>query len=411
LNSEHGTQDTQLLIPKGPNIFIIATESSGDNYGSLLARQFREMRPDCNLYGLGGGKMESAGVQLFRNMLEHSAVGLMEVVRSLRFFLDSMDEVVNKAKELQPAVVIFIDSPDFNLRVAPRIKAAGFPTVYYVSPQLWAWREGRVEQIRKHIDRMLVIFPFEVDFYAKHGIEARFVGHPIMDLIDQDKVKKGADMLRNGFKIPKKKRVVGLFPGSRRSEVTRLMPRMLDAAREIMKREPNVIFPVGCSPWFNPDRYSEMIKNHDELPLRAVHGRSHEVMAMSDFALVCSGTATVEAAVVGVPFLCTYRMTWASALLAELLVNYKYACMVNILADKQVVPELLQHQAEPLTMALIALESMESGSPKMRQELAEVVAMLGGKGASQRAAEQALSVAGLRPVSRPISSVVPALQG
>jgi lipid-A-disaccharide synthase len=222
-------------------------------------------------------------------------------------------------------------------------------------------------------------------------------------------VRKGAQMLRDGFKIPKKKRVVGLFPGSRRGEVTRLMPRMLDAAREILKRQPDVIFPVGCSPWFNPDRYKEMIRNHEDLPLRAVHGRSHEVMAMSDFALICSGTATVEAAIVGVPFLCTYRMTWASALLAELVVNYKYACMVNILADKQVVPELLQHQAEPLTMALIALESMQSGSPVMRQELAEVVKMLGGKGASQRAAEQVLSVAGLRPVSRPISNVVPAL--
>lgn len=397
-------------MPKGPNIFIIATESSGDNYGSLIARQFREMRPDCNLYGLGGGKMESAGVQLFRNMLEHSAVGLVEVVRSLRFFLDSMDQVVQKAKEIQPDVVVFIDSPDFNLRIAPRIKALGLPTVYYVSPQLWAWREGRVELIRKHIDRMLVIFPFEVEFYARHGIEARFVGHPLLDLIDVERARKGADMLRNGFKIPKKKRVVGLFPGSRSSEVKKLMPRMLDAAREIMKREPNVIFPVGCAPWFNPDRYKEMIRNHEDLPLRAVHGKSHEVMAMSDFALVCSGTATVEAAIVGVPFLCTYRMAWASALLANLIVNYKYACMVNILADKQVVPELLQHQAEPLTMALIALEAMQTGATKMREELAEVIKTLGGKGASQRAAEQILSVAGLRPVSRPISNIVPALQ-
>jgi lipid-A-disaccharide synthase len=396
-------------VPKGPNIFIIATESSGDNYGALIARQFRELRPDCNLYGLGGGKMESAGVQLFRNMLEHSAVGLFEVVRSLRFFLDTMDQVVQKAREIKPDVVVFIDSPDFNLRVVPRVKALGIPTVYYVSPQLWAWRQGRVEQVRRYVDRMLVIFPFEVEFYARHGIEARFVGHPLLDLIDHDKVRKGAQMLRDGFKIPKKKRVVGLFPGSRRGEVTRLMPRMLDAAREILKRQPDVIFPVGCSPWFNPDRYKEMIRNHEDLPLRAVHGRSHEVMAMSDFALICSGTATVEAAIVGVPFLCTYRMTWASALLAELVVNYKYACMVNILADKQVVPELLQHQAEPLTMALIALESMQSGSPVMRQELAEVVKMLGGKGASQRAAEQVLSVAGLRPVSRPISNVVPAL--
>jgi lipid-A-disaccharide synthase len=132
-------------------------------------------------------------------------------------------------------------------------------------------------------------------------------------------------------------------------------------------------------------------------------------MALSDFSLICSGTATVEAAVVGAPFLCTYRMAWASALLAQVLVNYQYACMVNILAGKQVVPELLQHQAEPLTMALIALENMESGAPDMRGDLAEVVKTLGGKGASRRAAEQVLSVAGLRPVSRPISSEYPAI--
>jgi lipid-A-disaccharide synthase len=393
-----------------PRVFIVATESSGDNYGALLARQLREMRPDVEIYGLGGGKMESAGVTLFKNMLEHAAVGLVEVVRSLRFFLDSMDMVVSKAKELQPDVVILIDSPDFNLRIAPRIKALDLPIVYYVSPQLWAWREGRVDQVRKNVDRMLVIFPFEVDFYAKHGIEARFVGHPLLDLIDHEQIRKRAEGLRHGFKIPTKKKVVGLFPGSRRGEVTRLMPRMLDAAREIIKRRQDVIFLVGCSPWFNPERYKAAISDHEDLPLRAIHGRSHEVMALADFSMICSGTATVEAAVVGAPFLCTYRMAWASALIAQMLVTYEYACMVNILAGKQVVPELLQHQAEPLTMALIALENMETGAVEMKSQLAEVVAKLGGKGASRRAAEQALMVAGLRPVSRPISSEVPVLK-
>ncbi|MCA8912045.1 MAG: lipid-A-disaccharide synthase [Planctomycetes bacterium] len=394
---------------KRPRVFIVATESSGDNYGAMLAREMREMRPDVEMYGLGGGKMESAGVTLFKNMLEHSAVGLVEVVRSLRFFLDTMDDVVEQAKELRPDVIVLIDSPDFNLRIAPRLKALNIPIVYYVSPQLWAWREGRVEQIRKYVDRMLVIFPFEVDFYAKHGIEARFVGHPLLDIIDHEQINKRAEALRHGFKIPDSKRVVGLFPGSRRAEVTRLMPRMLDAARVITERRDDVLFLVGCSPWFNPERYKKAIAEHEDLPLRAIHGRSYEVMALSDFSMICSGTATVEAAVVGTPFLCTYRMAWASALLAQLMVNYEHACMVNILAGKQVIPELLQHQAEPLTMGLIALESMETGAPQMRQELAEVVETLGGKGASRRAAEQALSVAGLRPVSRPISTELPAV--
>ncbi|MBK8208254.1 MAG: lipid-A-disaccharide synthase [Planctomycetes bacterium] len=394
-------------MAKRPTVFIVATESSGDNYGAMLARELRTMRPDVELYGLGGGKMESAGVTLFRNMLEHSAVGLVEVVRSLRFFLDSMDQVIEKAKELKPDVVVLIDSPDFNLRIAPRFKQLNIPVVYYVSPQLWAWREGRVEQIRKFIDRMLVIFPFEVDFYASHGIEARFVGHPMLDIIKHDEVKKRAEGLRHGFKIPAKKKVIGLFPGSRRAEVSRLMPRMLDAAREIYNRRKDVIFLVGCSPWFNPDRYKAAISDHEDLPLRAIHGRSHEVMSLADFSLICSGTATIEAAIVGTPFLCTYRMAWASAILAGLLVNYEWACMVNILANKQVVPELLQHQAEPLTMGLIALENLETGGPEMRRELAEVVKTLGGKGASARAAEQVLSVGGLRPVSRPISSELP----
>ncbi|MCA8936051.1 MAG: lipid-A-disaccharide synthase [Planctomycetes bacterium] len=394
---------------KRPRVFIVATESSGDNYGAMLARQLRDLRPDVETYGLGGGKMESAGVTLFKNMLEHSAVGLVEVVRSLRFFLDTMDDLVQQAKELQPDVIILIDSPDFNLRIAPRLKALNIPIVYYVSPQLWAWREGRVDQIRKYVDRMLVIFPFEVDFYAKHGIEARFVGHPLLDIIDHEQINKRAEALRHGFKIPDSKRVVGLFPGSRRAEVSRLMPRMLDAARVIMERRKDVIFLVGCSPWFNPERYKKAISAHEDLPLRAIHGRSYEVMALSDFSMICSGTATVEAAIVGAPFLCTYRMAWASALLAQVLVSYEYACMVNILAGRQIIPELLQHQAEPLTMGLIALESMETGAPKMRTELAEVVKTLGGKGASRRAAEQALSVAGLRPVSRPISTELPAV--
>lgn len=392
-----------------PRVFIIATESSGDNYGALLARQFRELRPDIELYGLGGGKMENAGVRVFRNMLEHSAVGLVEVVRSLRFFLDSMDLVVEKAKELKPDAVVLIDSPDFNLRIAPRLKALNIPVVYYVSPQLWAWREGRVEQVRKYVDRMLVIFPFEVEFYAKHGIEARFVGHPLLDLIDPEKVKKGAELLRRGFKIPDSCKVVGLFPGSRRGEITRLMPRMLAAARELYNRDKNIVFPVGCAPWFTAERFQAAIKGYEDLPLRGVHGRSHEVMALSDFALICSGTATVEAAIVGTPMLCCYRMSFTSALFASLLVNYEFACMVNILAGKQVVPELLQFQAEPMTMAVIAREAMATGAPKQRDELKAVVKSLGGKGASLRAAEQVLTVAGLRPVSRPASGEVPVL--
>jgi lipid-A-disaccharide synthase len=396
-------------MAKSPRVFIVATESSGDNYGALLAKELRKLRPELELYGIGGGKMESAGVTLFQNMLEHSAVGLVEVVRSLRFFMDSMNNIVEKAKELKPDVVILIDSPDYNLRIAPRLKQLDIPVVYYVSPQLWAWREGRVEQIRKFVDRMLVIFPFEVDFYQAQGVEARFVGHPLLDLIDKEQVLKRAEALRHGFKISSKKKVVGLFPGSRRAEVTRLMPRMLDAAREIYSRRNDVVFVVGCSPWFNPDRYKRAIAAHEDLPLRAIHGRSHEVMALSDFSLICSGTATVEAAIVGTPFLCTYRMAWASAILAGLLVNTQWACMVNILAQREVVPELLQHQAEPLTMGLMALEHLESGAPKMRADLAEVVRSLGGKGASARAAEQALSVAGLRPVSRPITIEVPAV--
>jgi lipid-A-disaccharide synthase len=396
-------------MAKSPRVFIVATESSGDNYGALLAKELRKLRPELELYGIGGGKMESAGVTLFQNMLEHSAVGLVEVVRSLRFFMDSMNNIVEKAREYKPDVIILIDSPDYNLRIAPRLKQLDIPIVYYVSPQLWAWREGRVEQIRKYVDRMLVIFPFEVDFYQAQGVEARFVGHPLLDLIDTEQVQKRAEALRHGFKISSKKKVVGLFPGSRRAEVTRLMPRMLDAAREIYSRRNDVVFVVGCSPWFNPDRYKRAIVSHEDLPLRAIHGRSHEVMALADFSLICSGTATVEAAIIGTPFLCTYRMAWASAILAGLLVNTQWACMVNILAQREVVPELLQHQAEPLTMGLMALEHLETGAPKMRQELAEVIRTLGGKGASARAAEQALSVAGLRPVSRPITTEVPAI--
>ncbi|MHC4841487.1 MAG: lipid-A-disaccharide synthase [Planctomycetota bacterium] len=394
---------------KRPRIFIVATESSGDNYGAMMARQLRELRPDCEIYGLGGGKMESAGVVLFKNMLEHAAVGLVEVVRSLRFFLDTMEMIERKARELEPDVVILVDAPDFNLRIAPKFKKLGIPIMYYVSPQLWAWREGRVEQIRKYVDRMLVIFPFEVDFYAKHGIEARFVGHPLLDIIDNNQVQDRAEGFRHGFKIPDNHKVVGLFPGSRRAEVTRLMPRMLEAAREIKARRSDVTFLVGCSPWFNPERYKKAIAKHEDLPLRAVHGRSYEVMALSDFSLICSGTATVEAAIVGTPFLCTYRLAWASALLAGLFLNTEYACMVNILAGKEVIPELLQHQAEPLTMALIALEQMETGGHEMRAELAKVVESLGGPGAGRRAAEQVLSLAGLRPIDRPISASLPAV--
>ncbi|MCK6440722.1 MAG: lipid-A-disaccharide synthase [Planctomycetes bacterium] len=373
-------------------IIIVACEQSGDNYGALLARELKALQPDVRLAGIGGPGMAAAGVELHTDMIEHAATGLVEVLRSARFFLRTMDAVVKLAIERKARAVVMIDSPDFNLRIAPKLKAAGIPTIYYVSPQLWGWRSSRVKIVKRAIDRMLVIFPFEVDWYRRHGVEASFVGHPMLDLFDPAAIREKGRALRAA--LADDKPLIGLLPGSRRNEITRLLPVFLDAARLLKREIPEARFAVGCAPWLNDERAREFLGQYTDVAAVALHDQTHELMAAGDVLLACSGTATLEAALIGTPLIMAYKLSPLTYALARPLISRKqFFCMPNRILNHAVAPELIQGEATARALASCAQVMLGERGKEARQVFSRLESMLGGVGASQRAAQAVLSVA------------------
>lgn len=376
-------------------IVLVACEESGDNYGALLAEELQRKRPGVKLVGLGGPRMAAAGVELLVDMIEHSATGIAEIFNSLRFFLDAMRDVVELAKREQASACVLIDSPDFNLRIAPKLKAAGVPIAYYVSPQMWAWRSGRVEKVRRFVDRMLVILPFEKAWYEERRVDVSFVGHPMLDFFDAQAKREAGQALRDRLlaNADAETQLIGLLPGSRRNEITKLLPRFLEAARELRNLRPNTRFALGCSRWLTDERAREMLADFEDLDVRVLQGQSHELMGASDALLSCSGTATLEAALIGTPLVMAYRLSWFTWLIASLLFPAGgLFCLPNIILGKRAIPEMIQLQTRPMTLAMALHEVLGPRNAQMRKAFARLPELLGGTGASARAADEVIKL-------------------
>lgn len=382
-----------------PVIVLVACEQSGDNYGALLAEELKRKHPGVRLMGLGGPRMEAAGVELLVNMIEHSATGIVEILGSLRFFINAMRDVVALAQRENAQAAVLIDSPDFNLRIAPKLKSAGVPVAYYVSPQMWAWRSGRVEKIRRYVDRMLVILPFEQAWYEERNAQASFVGHPMLDLFDVDAKREAGKALRAKLLESQSDstKLVGLLPGSRRNEITKLLPRFLETARYLKSQRNDLRFALGCSRWLNDERARAMLEDYADLNVEILHDQSHELMAASDAVLCCSGTATLECALIGTPLVMAYRLSWLTWLIAMFILDANgLFCLPNIIMGKRVIPEMIQFQTRPETLALTLDEVLGERGVEMRAELARIPDLLGGTGASARCADEVLEIAGLK---------------
>ncbi len=374
------------------SILMVACEESADNYGALLAQELRAQRPDLELFGLGGDRMQAAGVQLLENMLEHSATGLVEVFRSLSFFLKTMKKTAEEASQRNAPLAILIDSPDFNLRLAPQLKAQGMKVVYYISPQLWAWRAGRIKYIRRFVDAMVVAFPFEQTWYQERGVQAHFPGHPLLDLLQLEELRSQGTLLRQELSGQSQGPLIGILPGSRRNEVTRLLPRFLMAARilkqHLQSKGKDPDFVIACARWLNPERLKPFLNDYQDLEIKAVHNKSHQVMAASDFLFCASGTATLEAGLLGTPLLMAYLLSFPTWLLSQIIISQdQYFCLPNIILGKELVPEMIQFRSNPQTLACTAIEILDWKLEDMRRELAGLEARLGGPGASRRTAE------------------------
>ncbi len=374
-----------------PEIMIITGEASGDLHGSRLVAAIRRMAPDYQFCGMGGSELRAQGVEILVDAARMAVVGLVEVLAHLKDIRAAMKTLENRLRQSRPSLLILIDYPDFNLILAAKAKKLGIPIFYYISPQVWAWRSGRVKKIRRLVDRMAVILPFEKEFYARHGMEVEFAGHPLLDSVNTSMSRE--DFLA-GHDIPAGRTLVGILPGSRKKEIHAMLPIFLEAAQHLVRAGKKPFFLLPLAPTLKESDLEENGLSQCGIDLKLISENRYDLMAACDLALAASGTVTLELAILDVPMVVAYRLSRLTYELGHRFIKVKYASLVNLIADRPLVPELLQNDAEPGRIAgeLLTLWPGAPAREKMLQGLVEVRKQLGGGGASERAARLALEM-------------------
>lgn len=364
-----------------PRVFFVAGESSGDLHGANLIRALRAMRPEAECAGIGGKRMERAGMTLHHDLASEAIMGFVEVVKSLRKIRVLFHETLANLRAFRPDCLVLIDYPGFNIRLAAAALPLGIPVVYYISPQVWAWKKGRVQTLKRLCRRMLVILPFEQPIYDEAGLDCRFVGHPLLDYLPQVELegKYRGEM------------TIGLLPGSRAQEIARILPVMIEVAEGIRRQHPNARFVAPC---VDEARAEQVRTLAGAFPLEVDIGGAYEVLDGARFCMVASGTATVETMLYETPMVVMYRVAPITYWLARMVVRVAHIGMVNILAGRRIVPEFVQHEArvEKVLPAALDLIADAPARAAMLADLRAVKEGLGGPGASQRAAEAVLEI-------------------
>jgi lipid-A-disaccharide synthase len=372
-------------------IFVIAGELSGDLIGSLLIRRLKKLDPTLKIVGLGGEQMAQAGADVRFNLVRDLAIiGFAEVVAKFPKIRRVFNETVAYLREARPAAVVLIDYPGFNLRMAEQARKLGIKVVYYVTPQVWAWHRSRVHKIRKFVDRALVILPFEESYLREAGVNARFVGTPWLDvmILTMDRPK-----VFEHFGFDPAKKLIGLLPGSRRKEVEKLLPVMLEAAEKILARRPDVQFVIPRASTVKAELIDHLI-TMARAPVKVVDAYRYNVRGALDLAIVASGTATLETGLLETPMIVIYKVAYLSWLIGKNIIKIPYIGLINIVAGDMVVPELIQEQCTPQNIADRALKILDDPREveRIKYQLARVKEKMGGPGASSRAAEAILSL-------------------
>ena len=367
--------------------FIIAGEQSGDLHGSNLVRELLRKDTEAVISCWGGDMMQSAGAELLMHYRRTAFMGFVEVAKNLGSIRKLFSLCRQQITSFKPDTVILIDYPGFNLRIAEFAKKSGLKVFYYISPKLWAWNEGRVKKVKKYVDRMYIIFPFEVDFYMKHGVEAVYMGNPLLDetakrlraIPAESEIRKSLGL----EEIP----VIAMLAGSRKSEVRQILPRMLKVVQDF----PGYQFVLAGVKNLPEDLYNGIIKDY---PVKLVRDKTYEILYISEAALVKSGTATLEAALIGVPEVVCYRGDFISMIIAWTLVKVKYISLVNLIAGYEAVRELIQYSLnrKNLVHELKALLPGGSKREKVLMDYARVKQILGPEGASERVASDMVQV-------------------
>ena len=369
-------------------VMIIVGETSGDLHGSKLVRAMRERDNALFFCGIGGPTLKEAGVKILVDAAMLSAVGFTEMFSKLPNQLRGLALAKKLLESFRPDLLILIDFPEFNLRVAPTAKKLGIPVLYYISPQVWAWRSGRVKIIKKFVDRMAVILPFEEKFYKKHGIPVTFVGHPLLDthLTSVDTILE-----RKSENHP----TIGLLPGSRDKEIARHLPLMLDAVELLKGRIENLEIIISLAPSVAKQYVADILEKHQApAALEFLEDDVTKVFEKSSVVIAASGTVTLEAAINGIPPVIIYKISPVSYWLAKILVRVKNVGLVNLIAEKEIAPELIQNDASPLNIADTVYEMLSDPAnlKALRKRLFNLRDVLGGSGASRRVADIAMDM-------------------
>lgn len=361
-----------------PKILISAGEASGDLYGAALAENLLLRRPDAQVAGCAGHRMQAAGVKPVVDASSLSVVGLVEVVAHIPRIYGEYRKMVSFAASWKPDVAVLIDSPDFHLRLAKRLKKLGIPVVYLVAPQVWAWRKGRIHALRRNLDRLLCIFPFEEEYFRRERIRAEYIGHPLARIVRPSLSRE--EFFRK-HRIPGDRPLIAVLPGSRSGEIARHLPALASAVEEIGRRTAATFalaIPAGFSARNDASFFAGRTGSG---PVEVIEGETWDVIGHADLALAASGTVTVEAALLGTPMVTFYKVTPVSWALGKLLVDVPHYTMVNLVAGRRVVPELMQNEMTGTRIAAEALRLLESPGAlqAMRSDLAGVAASLGGR--------------------------------
>ncbi|MEJ2009473.1 MAG: lipid-A-disaccharide synthase [Acidobacteriota bacterium] len=366
---------------------IVAGERSGDVYGAALAQALRARIENAEVFGCGGEAMRAAGVETVVDLHQVALIGISEVVSGLPKAYRAMQTLISEAAQRKPALAVLIDSPSLNLRLAKRLKQLNIPVVYFVSPQIWAWKKWRIKKIKAYVDKMLCLFDFETEIYEKAGVPVEYVGHPLVDMATPRQTRE--EFFRHAAldaDIP----TVALLPGSRRSEVKLNLPTMLDAAARLAQSRP-VQFVVASAPTIDAQWLESVATRYDSVkaPVHTLRNATHEALQYADAAAVASGTATIEAALRECPMIVVYRVSAFTAMCARLMIRVPFYSMVNLLAGNAAVPELIQNDFNPDNLASrlrLLLDDAEARN-KMVEELRRVRLRLGRGGAIERAAD------------------------
>ena len=369
---------------------ISCGEPSGDLYAGALAVEIRRRQPDAAIFGLGGQRLMAGGGELLADYRGLAVTGLVEAIRVLPKSLSTFNRLVEAARTEKPNALVLIDFPDFNFRLAAAVKKLGVPIIYYISPQLWAWRQSRMKVMKRLVDRVLVIFPFEEQIYRNAGVPVQFVGHPLVDLARAQEPK---DSFLGEVGLDPERPIVALLPGSRPNEVERLLPIIRDAVAKIAAELPEAQFVIARAPSLD-DRLFSSTKWTGARPVEVL-ARTDDVLAISDMAITASGTATVQAALHGRPMVVVYRLSPLTYRLGRRFLLVEHVAMVNLIAGRRIVPELIQDDctAENIAAEALSLLTNHERAEDTRRGLDEVRAKLGGPGASGRAADAVLEVA------------------